>query len=131
MKQKEYNVKVCFSETKLISCSCDCDAGGDARFKDSGVVCVYTLSLVYQFYILMCEGLAQHFLIELSNRWNDTFDTYIRGNENKVKTQIRRLLRCDGVDDVKIKSIMLQKTLKDILSKREAQQKEKKRGKQL
>lgn len=77
MRQSIYNVKVAFSHNKLVACSCTCKAGGESEMKDEGVVCVHTLPVIYQLYLLLIEGLAQHFLIELSNRWNDSLDTLV------------------------------------------------------
>lgn len=115
MKQVEYDVKVAFTHSEIVSCSCNCRAGGESKMKDRGVVCVHTLPLLYQLHILLIEGLAQHFLIELANIWDDRFDNIVKNKEKKIKNEIRSLMRCDGMGEDDITKSFLNKSILEVL----------------
>ena len=66
-KDDEYNVTFAFTNKNLISAKCSCHSGGH---DDERVSCVHSLPLLYQFAMLLENGLAEHMLVDLCSQWN-------------------------------------------------------------
>ena len=76
---------------------CSCTAGG---YVDQKAICVHTLVPLYLFTLLLTSGyLAEHILLALTTKWNNSWDIALRkdGNEHVFKTAICKLIEATGV----------------------------------
>ena len=114
MKDAQYKVKCAFTKDKLLACKCQCHAGGD---KNQRVVCVHTLPVIYQLTMLLDDGLAEHLLIELCSRWDTDLEDIVEENDlfSQMRKDIKLLMRHNGDSEAKIKKVMSQPTIHDIL----------------
>ena len=67
MNKEDYNTEVAVTSNTILCCRCSCNSGCE---KNERVVCVHVLPVLFQLSMLLSDGLAQHFLIELANRWD-------------------------------------------------------------
>ena len=65
---------------------------------------VHILPVVYLLSMLLCDGLAQHILIELCTRWNNDLEKMIKlsGKVYGIKDSIVKLMRAEGEAEDKI-----------------------------
>ena len=80
-KEGLYDVTTIFTTEKLLATSCDCKSGSicesnkgaDDYINEYGKHgCVHCLPLIYKLTILLMDGLAEHYLIELASCFDDT-----------------------------------------------------------
>ena len=62
----EYKVRVAFTGQDLIAAECNCQAGCK---EDDRHICVHILPVILQLAMLLFDGLAENFLVELCQRW--------------------------------------------------------------
>ena len=93
MRDKIYDVEACVTKNELLACRCNCQSGGQEKEK---VVCVHVLPVLYQFTMLLHEGLAQHILVELCQRWNSCLEDLVKSEIDMVKNNIAILMRAEG-----------------------------------
>ena len=95
MKYCSYTVRIACTKNKVLCTQCTCKCGGD---KSEKVTCVHTFVPTFLPALLLCEGLAEHLLLELSARLtveSDTSDTDVRTD---LMENIRLPIICaDGV----------------------------------
>ena len=82
MKDSIYDVSICFTKDQLLACKCDCASG--AKYEEN-VACVHNLPLLYQFFMLLHDGLAENILIELSQRWDNDLEAMAEEDFTNVK----------------------------------------------
>ena len=83
MNNREYKVKVAFTKTEMICCSCTCPA----KIYNKGLVmCVHILPVLYQLVIYMKQYLAQHILFDYSTHFKTI-------NQQDIPTPMITLLR--------------------------------------
>ena len=99
MKSNIYDVEVAVTKDDLMACRCDCQSGGTGNER---VACVHVLPVLYQLTMLLYGGLAQHILIELSQRWNNNVESIVEGQKEKVVENILTLMRTEGDTETKI-----------------------------
>ena len=99
MRDSVYDVEVCITHNEMLTCRCNCKCGcaGDNR-----VACVHVLPVLYQFTLLLHEGLAQHILIELCERWNTALEDLIGDKKKSVMMDIEMLMRVEGDNNDRI-----------------------------
>ena len=68
MKNQLYDVTVAVTNADIVCTQYSCSAGSTGGER---VVCVHILPVFYLLSMLLCDGLAQHILIELCIRWNN------------------------------------------------------------
>ena len=112
MRDSMYDVEVCITHNELLACRCNCKCGcaGDNR-----VACVYVLPVLYQFTLLQHEGLAQHILIELCERWNTTLEDLIGDKKKSVMMDIETLMRVEGDNNDRIELAIKKETIGEML----------------
>ena len=72
MKKNVYTVEIIVTTNNLWMSKCTCKVGGHDHER---IVCVHTLVLPYLLTLLLTSGyLAEHVLIELSNRWQPNWE---------------------------------------------------------
>lgn len=93
MKDSYYNSTIAFTATKLLSTKCNCPAGGHNA--NSRVVCVHNLPLMYQMVLLLDDGLAEHFLVEvcIKDLLDSIYATGTQRSKKKLTTPSVKLLR--------------------------------------
>lgn len=80
MKKNIYDCTVCFTRNKLVACSCNCKVGSNGSER---VLCVHILPVIYQYSLLLYDGLSDHILCELANEWNISYEKSLTSEQNK------------------------------------------------
>ena len=95
MKKNVYHVEVLVTGNDLCMSKCNCQAGGQGVER---IICVHTLVLPYLLTLMLTSGcLAEHILIELSNRWEVEWDTLLDdGKLRHMKEKILCLIEATG-----------------------------------
>ena len=95
MKKNVYHVEVLVTGNNLCMSKCNCQAGGQGVER---IVCVHTLVLPYLLTLMLTSGcLAEHILIELSNRWEVEWDTLLNdGKLRHLKEKVLWLVEATG-----------------------------------
>jgi len=75
-----YFPHVVFTTSDLLAASCTCKAGAEG---ESQHCCVHILPLILEPSILLLDGLAEHFLVELSACWNASWDQQLSTQEKE------------------------------------------------
>lgn len=98
MKKTTYFTKVAVTKNSLVACECQCAAGSTKL--DKGV-CVHNLPLIMLLSFLLHDGLAEHMLVEIGNRWNLPLEEELKQKDiekyNKVVNAIDILLETAGI----------------------------------
>jgi hypothetical protein len=95
MKINVYDVMVCFTRTKIVCCSCTCKAGSSGCEK---ILCVHILPVVYQYSMLLYDGLSEHLLVELANEWNLSLEKSLTNEQKNVLLEyLQELKQSTGV----------------------------------
>lgn len=90
MKINIYDVMVCFTRTKIVCCSCTCKASSSGQEK---ILCVHILLVIYQYSMLLYDGLSEHLLVELANKWNLSLEKSITNKQKNVLLQYLQELK--------------------------------------
>ena len=75
----------------------------------------FVLPVLYQFTLLLHEGLAQHILIELCERWNTTLEDLIGDKKKSVMMDIETLMRVEGDNNDRIELAIKKETIGEML----------------
>ena len=95
MKDCYYTVKTAFTKDRLLRCECTYKCGGEMNEQ---ITCVHSLVPIFLLTLLLCEGLAEHFLLELSARLSVTSDIYNIETQSQFLDNIQLLIACaDGL----------------------------------
>ena len=90
MKKNIYTVECIVTANNLYMSKCTCKAGGHDHER---IVCVHTLVLPYLLTLLLTSGyLAEHILIELSNRWQRNWERRMSTKDINVVKKMWLLL---------------------------------------
>ena len=54
------------------------EIGYEVDEKHERVVCMHINPLLFQLLVFLCKGFAQHFLVELSNRWSASIEHTVK-----------------------------------------------------
>ena len=113
MKNSTYDVKIAFTEKDVMCCECSCPVGG---MKGCKVICVHNLPVIYQLTLLLYDGLSEHFLVELSSRWENDLEEYVKENDlfDEVHENVLTLMYAVGEKDDKIEEARLIQMKKEI-----------------
>ena len=71
MKSDTYDVEVSFSKQGLIVAKCSCRAGSIGSER---VTCVHICPVLFQLTLILCDGLAEHILLEFTAIWSDSYE---------------------------------------------------------
>ena len=114
MKDAEYASKMAFTLKQIISTQCNCPAGGCNHKR---VVCIHNLPILYQMVMLLDDGLAEHFLVELTSRWHPDLDNMIEnsGKTQTVRRDISILMQTAGVKTTALQHANDKLTIKAML----------------
>ena len=114
MKETTYHAKIAFTSNELVAAQCDCPAGGCGKER---VICVHNLPLIYQFVMLLDDGLSEHLLVELCSRWDQDLEDKLsnRGKTNEMKDDIKVLMQCAGEKMEDISSAYAKLTVREML----------------
>mmetsp|Transcript_12290 Transcript_12290/g.35170 ORF Transcript_12290/g.35170 Transcript_12290/m.35170 type:complete len:1472 (+) Transcript_12290:520-4935(+) len=98
MKGKAYDGSIAFTSSSLLAGKCACKAGSEG---DGRSACVHTMCKLYQLYVLLIDGLAEHLVYELAEVWNGEQEAQL-DNERKggMVEALRRLVSVAGLDEV-------------------------------
>ena len=109
-----YASSVAVTQNSLAATSCTCKAGSHGL--DRGV-CVHNLPLIFQLILLLVDGLANHNLVELCQRWNSHLEAKIEklGKLVETKNSILMLMKANGDENT---SSLLHLSVNEILKKR-------------
>ena len=72
-KEGSYSADVVFTKSAIVACSCTCKAGADCKKCDKHVD-VHILPVLFLLVLGLYDGLAEHFLVELAEAWNQLDD---------------------------------------------------------
>jgi hypothetical protein len=90
MKSAIYKVKVAFTYSNLVACSCNCKAGS---FGLARIVCVHILPILFQIGQLLHYCMSEHILVELTNFY--THDIHLINNDVALVKAIYILIRSE------------------------------------
>ena len=101
IKNEVYPVRVAATRYDLVCCECNCNAGSTG---DQRVVCVHIMPVLYMLSMLLCDGLAQHILIELCTRWDNNLERLMKvtGKQYAMRDSITALMSTEGEPEDKI-----------------------------
>ena len=95
MKDCYYIVKTAFTKDKLLWCECTCECSVGINEQ---IICLHSLVPVFLITLLLCEGLAEYFLLELSTRLSVISDIYDVDTQSQFLDNIQLLIACaDGL----------------------------------
>ncbi len=66
MKDQCYETEVCFSQSSLVLCGCQCPCGSR---NDGKIACVHTFVPMLQMSYLLLDGFLEHAICEIAARW--------------------------------------------------------------
>ena len=72
--------------------------------------------MLYQLTKLLHQGLAQHILIELYQRWNPSLEEFVKNNQDNVRNDIVTLMRADVVNKDSVCSAIGKKRIGEMLN---------------
>ena len=86
MKNNQYPSTVAATRKNIVACWCLCisgcqkinEIGDDVDKKHKPVVCMHINPLLFQLLVFLCKGFAQHFLVELFNRWSASIEDTVK-----------------------------------------------------
>ena len=112
MRNNICNAEACVTKDELLACQCDCQCGASAKEK---IACVHISPVLYQYAMLLHEGLSQHILIELCHRWSPALEKSLQSEREKVRENIAVLMRADGTDEDNVAKAEASRTIHGVL----------------
>ena len=90
-----YASSVAVTRNSLVATSCTCKAGSHGLERG---VCVHNLPLILQLVLLLVDGLANHMLVELCQRWTSHLESKLDGlgKSEMTKKAILTLMKANG-----------------------------------
>lgn len=102
MRKQNYYSKVALTRDKLLATKCTCRFGG--KNSNDRILCTHNLPLVMGIALLLYDGLAQHFLMELASRWNSNLERLVKSENvfGEIRNDLKALMRAARVDEFDI-----------------------------
>ena len=106
-----YSSSVAVTRNSLVATSCTCKAGSHGLERG---VCVHNLPLILQLVLLLVDGLANHILVELCQRWTSHLESKLDGlgKLEVTKKAILTLMKANGSEHT---SSLFHLSINDIL----------------
>ena len=93
-----YASTVAVTKNSLCATKCTCKAGSHGLQRG---VCVHNLPLIFRLILLLVDGLSNHILVELCQRWNSHLESKIDGlgKLEMVKRAVLLLMKSNGSEN--------------------------------